>query len=143
MTERLFLVDNNALSKLTATQRTSEYFANHCHVTSDVLHEAEGYVEGAVAQTELPTTPAALRRLIEIMATLEPGDTSLVDLYANKGAADPVIIAIALEAQACENDTLLPKTWVIVTDDKAVTAIGGAMGVEVLPSSELRAQLPS
>ena len=83
-----------------------------------------------------------LNRLIEVMADAQVGDTSLVDLYANKGTADPVMIAFTLEARDFERNTLLPDTWVIVTDDKAVTAAAGCFGLDVISSSEFRQLFP-
>lgn len=142
MSKRRFLVDNNALSQLTSTQRTSSLFRDCCQVTGDVLYEARGYVEADLADLEFPLTPAVLNRLIEVMATLQPGDVKLVNLYTGKGAADPVMVACALEAQAFEDGTLFPNTWVIVTDDKAVANTARHFGLEVLPSGDLRALFP-
>lgn len=139
---RRYLVDNNALSRLTPTQRTSSFFLEHCHLTADVLHEARGYVEPELEDREIPLTPQVLNRLIEVMADAQVGDTSLVDLYANKGTADPVMIAFTLEARDFERNTLLPDTWVIVTDDKAVTAAAGRFGLDVISSSEFRQLFP-
>lgn len=142
MIKRRYLVDNNALSRLTSAQRTSAFFREHCHLTADVLHEARGYVEPELEDLAIPLTPRVLNRLIEVMADVQPGDTSLVDLYANKGAADPVMIAHALEARDLESDTLLPDTWVIVTDDKAVAAAAHQLGLEAIPSRGLRGLFP-
>lgn len=142
MSTRHYLVDNNALSRLTSAQRTSAFFREHCHVTADVLHEARGYVEPDLEQREVPITPQVLTRLIEVMAGVEVGDTSLVDLYANKGAADPVMIAFILEARDFENDTLLPDPWTIVTDDKAVAAAASRFGLDAIPSSDFRQLFP-
>lgn len=143
MNERRYLVDNNVLSKLTVAQRASEFFGQSCRVSSEVLYEARNYVEKSVADAELPTTAAVLRRLTEVMSAVDPGDTTLVDLYANKGAADPVMIAAALEKQTRENATLFPNTWVIVTDDKAVASTARRVGLTVMASPDFKAQFPS
>ncbi len=143
MNERWYLVDNNVLSRLTAAQRTSEFFSENCRVSSEVLYEARDYVEESVADAELPTTAAVLRRLKEVMSAVDPGDTTLVDLYANKGAADPVMIAAAREEQAHENATLFPSAWVIVTDDKAVASTARRVGLKVMASPDFQAQFPS
>lgn len=143
MNERWYLVDNNVLSKLTPAQRASEFFSESCRVSSEVLYEARAYVEESVADAVLPTTAAVLRRLKEVMSAVDPGDTTLVDLYANKGAADPVMIASALEEQAHENATLFPSTWVIVTDDKAVASTARRVGLKVMLSPDFQAQFPS
>jgi len=142
VSKRRYLVDNNALSQLTSAQRTSSLFRDCSRITSDVLYEARGYLEADLADLEYPLTPAVLTRLAEVMTTLQPGDTSLIDLYAGKGAADPVIVACALEARAFEDGTLFPDTWVIVTDDKAVDLTARKFGLEVLPSRDFRALFP-
>lgn len=136
-----YLVDNNALSRLTREQRTSPLFRGCCQITADVLYEARGYVDAELADLQHRLTPAALTRLIEVMATLQPGDTSLIDLYANKGAAEPVMVACAVEAQRAEDDRLVSDTWIIVTDDKAVAAMARQFGLRTLPSVDLRALL--
>ncbi len=142
MNESRYLVDNNALSRLTAKQRLSSFFSDNCRVTSDVLYEARGYVEPEVADLEQPVTAAVLARLTAVMASVAPGDTSLVDLYANKGAADPVMIACALELQAIQDRTLFPDQWLIVTDDKAVAAAARVHGLTPLDSQAFRALFP-
>lgn len=142
MNEFRYLVDNNALSLLTSAQRTSSFFRENCRITGDVLYEARGYVETELARLEYSLTPACLTCLIEVMATAKPGDTSLVDLYANKGAADPMMVACALDAQAREDDTLIPNTWIIVTDDKALDRTATALGLTTLHSMGFRALLP-
>lgn len=142
MNRRRYLVDNNALSQLTSAQRTSLLFRESCQITSDVLYEARGYVEAELADLEVPLTPAVLNRLIEVMAALHPGDVRLINLYTGKGAADPVMVASALEAQSFEDATLFPDTWVIVTDDKAVANTARHFGLEALPSSDFRVMFP-
>lgn len=143
MSDRRYLIDNNALSRLTPEQRLSSFFRERCRVTTDVFHEASGYVESEIRDLEEPVTVAVLTRLVNVMGSVTPGDTSLVDLYANKGAADPVMIACALELQAIQDSTLFPDEWVIVTDDKAVTTAAQGHGVSVLNSARFQALFPS
>lgn len=67
------------------------------------------------------------------MSAVPPSDVSLVDLYKNLGAADPLIIASALDANEKE-DSLLPDTWVIVSHDKALLSTATSFGIRcVLP----------
>lgn len=132
MTERRYLLDNNVLSRLTPGDRQGEFFKACCHVTSDVLYEARGYAEPEVAERVLPVTPAVLRLLSEVMATQQPGDIRLVNLYTNQGAADPTLIAVALQEQAAEDATLFAKRWVIVTDDQAVAHVARGLCLDVL-----------
>jgi hypothetical protein len=99
-------------------------------------------VEADLADLGYPLTPAVLTRLAEVMATLQPSGTSLVDLYAGKRAADPVMVACALEARAFEDGTPFPDRWAIVTDDKAVDLTARHFGLEVLSSRDFRALFP-
>jgi hypothetical protein len=90
MNGNFYLIDNNALIALTRKRVQTEFFANHCRITADVLHEASEHREwGLLATLAEPTTPAFLEHVRAVMSRVKPGDTNLVDLYANKGAADP------------------------------------------------------
>jgi hypothetical protein len=80
---------------------------------------------------------AALEFVRKIMATVPVGDTSLIDLYGNRGAADPGLIALALEAHDREQATLFPDTWIIVTNDKAVLGAAQDFGIETMAPSTL------
>ena len=123
MNEQLFLLDNNALSHLTVAQRASVFFREHCYLPTEIIHEAEGYPDaGSFRGNEYPTTATVLKHLIAVMATVAPDDTTLVNLYANKGAADPILIACALDAMDEASQHLWGPTWTIVTNDKAVLA---------------------
>lgn len=117
----MYLVDNNVLSHLSPAQRASRFFSERCRVPSEVIHEAGGPAEAALPkEVEYPVTVRLLDVLREIMSTVIPGDMSLVDLYANKGSADPLLIACALDATRDDERFLVRPTWVIVSDDKAV-----------------------
>lgn len=143
MNERRYVVDNNALSKLTRPQRASPFFRVFCRVPSEVIQEARFFAfEGEFDDVEYPVTGSLLGVLGEIMASLPIGDTSLVDLYANKGSADPLLVACAVEATRKEEAFLNPMTWVIVTDDKAVRSKSAEFAIEVLSSTEFLALLP-
>ena len=137
MIDTLYLVDSNALSKLTSQERTSRLFACHCRIPEDVMYEARGYIEAGLEHLVVHTTPATLRQLVKVMDTLASGDRSLVDLYRNKGGADPSIIACALALIQDECDRLIPQEWTIVTDDQAVQRTAGEFKIPVVPSPEL------
>jgi hypothetical protein len=64
------------------------------------------------------------------MATVPVGNTELVDLYANKGSADPLLIACALDAIRQDADLLVAPIWVVVSNDKAVRATAEQLGVD-------------
>ncbi len=131
MNEELYLLDNNVLSHLSRLQRASEFFFTRCHVPTEVLHEAEIYPDvAAFKQIEYPTTARVLELLAQVMTTVPDSDTSLVNLYTNKGAADPMLVACALHAMEDALEHLWGPTWVIVSNDKAVLAKAAEFGVE-------------
>ena len=55
-----------------------------------------------------------------------------MDLYANKGSADPVLVATALDMADEEAQTLMPRPIVLVTEDKAVALTCQKLGVTTL-----------
>lgn len=124
MTEvlRRYLVDNNAYFHLTPQQRTCPRFRDIARVPREVVHEA-----GDVALHErldtliYPMNGQVLRHLKAVMASVAPGDRSLVDLYHYRGTADPLLVACGLEANA-RPDGLIPVRWTVVSGDDAVTA---------------------
>lgn len=131
MSEQLdrYLLDNNALFDLTSEQRTSPKFRNIVRVPTEVIIEA-----GDRARTEqldrldYPTTASVLGHLKRVMASLEPNDRRLVDLFKYEGTADPLLVACALDA----NDApagLLDVHWTVVTGDGAVRAKCEEFGV--------------
>lgn len=135
-----YVIDNNTLSQLSRPQRASKFFRDNVRIPSEVLHEARGFADFAILrQNEYLTTPAVLLQLVRVMATIETTDTRLVDLYANHGNADPLVVACALEGQDRESGLLLPKEWVVVTGDKAVRAKAEEFGLRVLPNAQFAA----
>lgn len=122
MSDINYLVDNNALLFIGAKRRASTFFREHCRVTEDVAHEAGTKRAAALAPITEAMTPAILARLVEVMASVPVGDRDLVDLYGNKGAADPGMVATALVLNNPTEPSLFEPTWVVVTRDKAVLA---------------------
>lgn len=136
-----YVIDNNTLRQLTRTQRASNFFRDHVHIPREVLHEARGAPDIAdLRQNEYPTTPGVLHHLVRVMATIDPADTRLVDLYANKGGADPFVVACALDARDRDAQYLYAPEWVVVTGDGAVRAKAEEFGLKAL-SNERFAEL--
>lgn len=136
ITEHHYLLDNNALGKISRPDRSSEFVRTFCRIPSEVLHEASGYPDiAALAELEYPTTVAVLGILAQVMATVDVGDTSLVDLYHNRGNADPLLIACALDARQANSPFLFGEDWLIVSDDHAVQTKATAFDVEFLSSA--------
>lgn len=76
--------------------------------------------------------------LIDVMASVPIGETSFVDLYANLGNADPLVVASALDGQPGEEERLFGPTWIVVSGDKAVQAKAEEFGLSVLTNLEFK-----
>lgn len=132
-----YVVDNNTLSHLSRAQRASEFFRKNAVIPAEVLYEAQGFPDAEKLQdSEYPTTPTVLMWLEKVMATISPADTRLVDLYANQGNADPLLIACALDGQDLDNQLLMSPTWVVVTGDRAVRAKAKEFDLPVLTNEQ-------
>lgn len=132
-----FVIDTNALSQLGRKRRASEFFLENAVIPKEVMHEAAGFPDIAALHDNVhPTTPRVLHWLSQIMETVPSGDTSLIDLYANRGNADPLVVACVLEGQEHDNQMLLSPEWVVVTADEAVRNKAQEFGLMVLSNSE-------
>ncbi|WP_285362921.1 hypothetical protein [Microbacterium sp. LMC-P-041] len=141
MNEELYLLDNNALSHLTRVQRASAFFHDRCSLPSEIIHEADGYPDAAsFPDVEYPTTASVLKHLGAVMATVPCDDSTLVNLYANKGAADPMLIACALDGMEEASTLLWGPTWVVVSNDKEVRAKAADVGVASCTREEFLAR---
>lgn len=137
MNETKYLIDNNALGFIGAKRRASEFVRTHCRVTEDVAYEARYTARAAsLAGIIEPVTSAILRKLQEVMTTVPITDATLVDLYGNKGTADPVLVATALVLIEQQEPLLFPDEWVIVTRDRAVRAKAGEFTIAVKTPEE-------
>lgn len=132
-----YLVDTNTLTQLRRHRRASKFFQENVKIPGDVLREADQFPDiDEFVQLEYPVTPSVLRRVAQVMASVDTNDTKLVDLYANQGGADPLVIACALDALDQESHCLDPQEWVIVTGDHAVRRTAEAFGLQVLGNAE-------
>ncbi|UCZ60145.1 hypothetical protein [Mycolicibacterium phocaicum] len=142
MKDNRYLIDCNALSKLTRKQRSSGFFRKNCRIPTEVLYEARWFPDiHQLSDVEYKTTGSVLVILAEVMATVPVGDKKLVDLYANQGNADPLIVACAVDATREREQQLFGETWAIVSDDKAVRAKANEFDIEILASEEFIAIL--
>jgi hypothetical protein len=131
MNDVMYFIDTNVLSHLSVPQRASRFFRDQCRVPSEVIYEAGGLVAAKLPNdVNYPTTVRVLGIVREIMATLPVGDTALVDLYGNKGSADPLLIACALDAIRQDSALLFGPTWTIASHDKALRVKAEELGVE-------------
>lgn len=131
MIEEMYFIDNNVLSHLSPAQRASEFFRAQCRIPAEVLHEADGYADtDALKAVEYPTTMSVLKFLQKVMATVPEGDTTHVNLYANKGAADPLLVACALDGKKESESWLFGPAWIVVSNDKAVRAKAAEFDIE-------------
>jgi len=138
MIEQKYLVDTNALGFIGAKRRGSRFFRERCRVTEDVRYEARFTVrESALTGLTVSTTPRVLQHVSTIMATVPVGDTALLDLYGNKGAADPLLLATALAMNEDESGSLFGDEWVLVTADGALTAKAKEFGIATAAPEDL------
>lgn len=138
----VYVIDNNALSRIGRDCRACEFFKRNSRIPSEVLHEASGFPDIADLELlEYPTTAGVLEQLIVVMASIPVGETKLVDLYANQGNADPLVIAVALDGQSRDAGTLFSPSWTVVSGDKAVQAKAREFGLEVTTNEEFIAVL--
>jgi hypothetical protein len=134
LNETKYLVDNNALVALKGDRIRSEFFRTYCRVTADVLWEAnENPERRALTRSADEFTPEFLEQVRAVMKTVEAGDTGLVDLYKNKGAADPGLVASVLDAIAADEGKLFCDTWVFVTNDHAVAEKAAEFSIAIKP----------
>lgn len=146
MNETLYLLDTNALTRLTSSRIQSEFFSAQCHVTSDVLFEAEGFREHDKERIRAATIEPSVeffKLLEEVMRSEVPKDIRLVDLYRNKGTADPGLLATILEKIAGERGKFFPDRRVLVTDDHAVIAKATQFLIEHISPSQLASAIDS
>jgi hypothetical protein len=142
MNQTKYLLDNNVLGFLGPKRRASGFFAEHCRIPHDVAHEARFFAYAkALAPVTHATTPAILEQLVAVMKTVPVGHTKLIDLYANKGAADPVLVATALALNNPAEPSLFADSWVIVTHDKEVTAKAQELSIKTETPGNLAAAI--
>lgn len=135
----VYVVDNNALSAIGGKRVRSREFAKYCKVPQEVTHEAgRRRYRAALEQIEVRVTPEILDKLIEVMTHIEPGDFGVVDLYLNKGGADPVVIATALRLQELENAKLGPDRLVVATNDLRLRQLAQECGLVWVSAESLR-----
>ncbi|WP_396659182.1 hypothetical protein [Microbacterium oxydans] len=143
MNERIYLVDNNVLAKLTRTQLGSQFFRERCRVPDEVVREAGPRRAALLEEVRFAATPVVLRALTRVMAEVVPGDIDLVDLYRNKGSADPFLIACALVGIEDGRDKLFAPDWVLVTEDRGVRKMAERLDVEWQSKAEFVRDLDS
>ncbi|MBO1740503.1 PIN domain-containing protein [Leifsonia sp. TF02-11] len=135
-----YVLDTNALSQLRRHRRASEFFREHAVIPAEVLHEAQGFPDFDVLRANIyPTTSKVLDWLVTIMATVPAEDTKLLDLYANHGGADPLVVACALDGKTQDDQFLGAPEWIIVTSDAAVRTKAEEFSLRVLNSAEFAA----
>lgn len=135
-----YVVDTNSLSQLGGFRRSSSFFRESARIPSEVVHEAQGFPDiTTLRENAYPTTAAVLRWLVKVMATVPADDTALVDLYANRGNADPLVVACALDGQDEDSQYLDAPEWAVVTADNAVRAKAEEFGLRALSNAEFAA----
>ena len=138
-----YLVDNNALLHLGAKRTASAFFGEYCRVPEEVAHEAGTRRAERLARLTVPMSVRILTEVVAVMKTVTVGDRTLIDLYGNKGAADPVLVATAVVLNNPEKPTFFDDEWVIVTNDGAVREKANEFGIDTSTPDELAALIDS
>ena|GEM_PF-1222705 len=137
-----YLLDTNALKRLNRTERTSDFVARYCRIPSEVLYEARALPDlELLRRLEYKTDAKLLQDLRAVMATIDPTDFNLVDLYHNHGNADPILIAAAVHATRLPEAELFPDRWLIVTDDRPLTSKAADWNIKTLTLPEFKATI--
>lgn len=132
-----YVVDTNTLSQIGWARRASDFFRENVVLPEEVLREAADFPDlGVLRNLVHSTTAQMLEWLVRVMATVPEDDTRLVDLYKNKGGADPMLVACALDGQARDSAYLGAPEWVIVTADQAVRHKAEEFGLKALSNAE-------
>lgn len=135
-----YLIDNNALGPL-GDKKQSLFFAKNCRVPAEVAYESRRARHAKLLEPlTIEMTPAMLAELAGVMKTVAVGHTGLIDLYDNKGAADPILVAMAC---VLNSEDLFADNWVIVTKDKEVIALAKEFGVDLETPDGLKAIIES
>lgn len=125
-----YLLDNNVVSHLSRRDLGSALFTERCRVPSEVLHEARGNRHrGLLDAVEYRTDAAVLGALVDVLRTVSPSDTKLLDLYANKGNADPILVACGLVESRKSALMLVQPLWYVVSNDSHVRTRAEALGL--------------
>jgi hypothetical protein len=143
MSKTKYLVDNNALLQIGAKRTASAFFSEHCRVPEEVAHEAGPRRAERLAPLTVSLNARILTEIVAVMATVSVGDKTLVDLYGNKGAADPILVATALVLNSPERPSLFDDEWAIVTNDQAVREKAEEFGIKTTTPNELAALVDS
>lgn len=135
-----YVVDTNTLSQIGKRRRAAEFFMDNTVLPEEVLREARAFPDiGSLRSLIYPTTAHVLVQLIRVMKSVPVDDTKLVNLYNNKGSADPLLVACALDGQARDSGFLDAPDWVVVTGDEAVRAKAKEFGLTPLTNAEFAA----
>lgn len=132
-----YVIDTNTLSQIGMRRRQSAVFLEQAVIPEEVLREAEGFPDVAALRELLqPVSSRTLYWLERVMSTVPERDVRLVDLYANRGNADPFVVASALELQEQDSQFLDAPEWLIVTGDQAVRDKAEEFGLRVVTNTE-------
>lgn len=143
MSETKYLVDNNALVLLGAKRAATAFFSERCRVPEEVAHEAGNRRAALLAPITVSMSVRILAELAAVMRTVPVGDRRLIDLYGNKGAADPILVATAAVLNNPEEPTLFDDEWVIVTNDGAVREKANEFRIKTATPQELGSLIDS
>jgi hypothetical protein len=135
-----YVLDTNTLIQIGGRRRASDYFKDNVVLSEAVLLEAADFPDiDKLKMLVHPTTSQVLQWLVRVMSTVPAGDMRLVNLYRNKGGADPLLIACALDGQSTDRAFLDPPEWIVVTADDAVRHNAEKFKLRCLSNAEFAA----
>lgn len=140
MTTQIYVLDTNIISRLSKDELSAPFLFEYCRIPSEVIYETRLHPNIEHLKTiQHPTTIESLHAVAEIMSTLDPKDRRLVDLFDNKGGADPFLIAAAIVEQRNSESQLFPaEQWTVVTNDRAVAETAAKFNVPTISRDQFR-----
>ena len=139
MSDFVYLIDSNILSRLSREQRSHRFVERHCRVLTEVFDEVrKARTVSRMRAIEYEMSAEVLVTVREVMQSLVPQDFALVDLYQNHGAADPLLVAVALRENRRSSEMLFAPEWAIATSDVAVAETAARFGISVVDEQRFK-----
>ena len=131
-----YLIDSDAASKLHRGLLETPFFQNQCRLTEENIYELrENNNIDCFSKHEIKINSEILLALPDVWDKVDYGD-KIFDLYQNEGNADLIIIATLLFELKRNKSRLFSDDWVIVSDDKGLTAVAEKFSFSTMTSDD-------